>query len=193
MTLHLTPPTDDAIGARLAEQSALPFSYEPVGATGGPPPDGWRRDHNRVRLGRGISVFRRARAALESWSMFDTGWTRLLPLSAPIREGTVVAVVARTLGITTVNPCRIVYTFDLELPDGRAWYGFAYGTLPEHVARGEERFLVEHRRDDDSVWFEVLAFSKPGHPLVKLGYPYMRMCQRRFARDAKRAMVRAVS
>jgi uncharacterized protein (UPF0548 family) len=70
--------------------------------------------------------------------------------------------------------------------------GFAWGTLPAHVASGEERFLVEWQRADDTVWYDVLAFSRPNALLLKLGYPAMRLMQRRFARDSKAAMLRAV-
>jgi uncharacterized protein (UPF0548 family) len=62
-----------------------------------------------------------------------------------------------------------------------------------HVERGEERFAVEHRRDDGSVWYDLLAYSVPHHPLAKLGYPISRAAQRRFAKDSKLAMLRAVS
>jgi uncharacterized protein (UPF0548 family) len=73
-----------------------------------------------------------------------------------------------------------------------ARFGFAYGTLPHHVERGEERFCVEWRHADDSVWYDILAFSRPHHPLLIPGYPVARIVQRRFARDSKRAMLRAV-
>ena len=35
-------------------------------------------------------------------------------------------------------------------------FGFAYGTLPDHAATGEERFLIEWNQDDDSVWYDIL-------------------------------------
>ena len=70
-------------------------------------------------------------------------------------------------------------------------FGFAYGTLPGHVECGEERFTVEWHRDDDSVWYDILAFSKPGHILTRLGYPLARRLQKRFAVDSMQAMVRA--
>jgi uncharacterized protein (UPF0548 family) len=70
-------------------------------------------------------------------------------------------------------------------------FGFAYGTLAEHAERGEERFLVEWHQDDDTVWYDLLAFSKPG-PMARVGYPLARRLQKRFARDSKEAMKRAV-
>lgn len=49
-----------------------------------------------------------------------------------------------------------------------ARFGFAYGTLPGHVESGEERFQIEWHRSDDSVWYDILAFSRPNHPLARL-------------------------
>ena len=70
-------------------------------------------------------------------------------------------------------------------------FGFAYGTLPDHAEKGEERFSVEWHHEDNSVWYDILAFSRPNHPLARLGLPLTRRLQRRFARDSKRAMVAA--
>lgn len=72
-------------------------------------------------------------------------------------------------------------------------FGFAYGTLPGHVESGEERFVVEWREDDDSVWYDILAFSRPRHLAARAGYPLARGLQARFRRDSAAAMVRAVA
>jgi uncharacterized protein (UPF0548 family) len=52
---------------------------------------------------------------------------------------------------------------------------------------------VEWRREDDSVFYDLYAFSRPNHFLAKLGYPLARRLQRRFARDSLQAMVRATN
>jgi uncharacterized protein (UPF0548 family) len=57
---------------------------------------------------------------------------------------------------------------------------------------GEERFSVEWRRDDDSVWYDILAFSRPRHLLARLAMPLSRSLQRRFARDSLEAMRRTI-
>jgi uncharacterized protein (UPF0548 family) len=72
-------------------------------------------------------------------------------------------------------------------------FGFAYGTLTEHAEIGEERFTVEFHPDSGEVWYDIFAFSRPGHFLVKLGYPYGRYKQRQFAVGSKDAMKRAVA
>jgi uncharacterized protein (UPF0548 family) len=119
--------------------------------------------------------------------MFDIGWIELCWPDVPIRTGSTVAVLARHFGFWSLNVCRIVY----EIDEPRR-YGFAYGTLPEHAEAGEERFTVEWR-DDDSVWYDILAFSREKHPLAKMAYPLSRMLQVRFRRDSGRVMQRAVA
>jgi uncharacterized protein (UPF0548 family) len=184
----LRAPSDSAVAAFLAAQSRGPFSYAEVGGTrGARAPAGYNVDHNRVLVGRGEACFDRAAAALRAWHMFELGWCRVSPPGAPVEAGMTVAVVINHFGFWSLNACRIVYV--LEEPHV---YGFAYGTLRGHGEVGEERFSVEWNRDDGSVSYDIYAFSRPGHPLARLGYPLSRMLQRRFARDSKAAMLRAV-
>jgi uncharacterized protein (UPF0548 family) len=92
-------------------------------------------------------------------------------------------------------PARVVYIVeDSAILAGQRIdrFGFAYGTLPDHPERGEERFLVEWNRDDDSVHYDLLAVSQPRHWLARLGYPYTRRQQARFRRLSGLAMQRAV-
>lgn len=91
----------------------------------------------------------------------------------------------------SLNACRIVYVTEETGETER--FGFAYGTLPDHVESGEERFWVELDHRDDSVWYDLLAFSRPNRLAVKLGFFYARILQRRFAADSHRAMARAVA
>ena len=79
----------------------------------------------------------------------------------PIAPGTNVAVLARVLGIWYLNACRIVYVIDETGPIET--YGFAYGTLPDHAEKGEERFSVVWDHADDSVRYEQFAFSRPNY------------------------------
>lgn len=185
-------PSPQRIARFLGAQRDAPFSYDEVGATreDGKAPAGYAIDHNRARLGIGRDTFERAVAALYAWKMFDVGWARLVPAGAPVEVGTTVAVLARHYGFHSLNPCRISYTIE-EDEGGLVRRSFAYGTLPEHGERGEERFTVEWRREDDSVFYELYAFSQPNTFLAKLGYPLARRLQRRFARDSLRAMVLA--
>ncbi len=89
---------------------------------------------------------------------------------------------ARHFGLHSLNACRVV-----DVEDEPRRVAFAYGTLPMHAAHGEERFEV-HWHHDDRVTFRITAFSRPSGLLVRLGYPLMRVMQRRFARAAVTAM-----
>ena len=186
----LKKPSNQKVQQFLVSQRDLPFSYREVGASRGQPPAGYALDHNRVRLGVGAPAFDQAVTALRRWTMFQLGWVEICQPDAPIAVGTTVGVLVNLFGVWSLNACRIVYLIEEDGPLRR--YGFAYGTLPAHAERGEERFSVEWRRDDDSVWYDLLAFSRPNHPLAIAGYPLTRMFQKRFARDSKRAMVEAV-
>ena len=188
--LLLRKPNSDTVRGFLSEQADQPFSYSDAGISRDtPPPSGYTVDHNRIELGRGADIFTRAVAALRRWEMFNLGWVRLYWPEAPVAVGSDVAVLARHLGFYSLNACRVVYVVDDERPVRR--YGFAYGTLPDHAEQGEERFTVEWQTDD-SVWYDILAFSRPNQLLAKVGYPVTRLLQKRFAEDSKRAMKRAV-
>jgi uncharacterized protein (UPF0548 family) len=177
-------PSAEFIRRFLTAQSRLEFTYAAVGATESQPPAGYVVDHTRVKLGHGEDVFKRAAAGLRRWEQFRLGWLSASPVDTPIEPGQCVAVVARALGLWCLNAARIVYV----VAEPRR-FGFAYGTLPGHVESGEERFLVD-LADDGSVWYDILAFSRPNHFLTRLGYPYVRRLQKRFGRDSAAAMVR---
>jgi uncharacterized protein (UPF0548 family) len=167
------------------------FSYPFVGATQGIPPIGYEVDHNRVQLGTGRDTFEHAKAALRRWEMFNLGWVQLHWPDTPVTVNSTVAVVANVCGLWVTNACRIVYVQEEMRPVET--FGFAYGTLPAHVERGEERFLVQWDHQDKSVWYDILAISQPNHMLAQIGYLYVRHLQRCFARDSLQAMHRAVS
>jgi uncharacterized protein (UPF0548 family) len=141
-------------------------------------------------LGVGPETFARAVEALRSWMMYETGGTKLCWPDAPITGGTVVGILGRHVGLWSLNACRIVYVIE-EKASLLKRYGFAFGTLPGHVERGEERFTLEWHRADDSVSYEVFAFARPVHPLAKMGPPFVRLVQRRFAAASLRAMAAA--
>jgi len=184
-------PTDEEIRAFVSAQAALPFSYREVGATRGEPPAGFTVDHYRVRLGAGRAAFERGVAALRTWQMFAIDGVALCWPSAPIAAGTTVGVLAGGYGVWSLNACRIVYLIDE--PGWPTRFGFAYGTLPEHAVRGEERFLIEWSRGSDEVHYDLLAVSRPGPLLLQLARPLVRRTQRRFARGSLAAMQRAAA
>jgi uncharacterized protein (UPF0548 family) len=183
-------PSTEAIRAFLAAQSKLGFTYSAIGATATVPPAGYTVDHTRIKLGEGEEVFMRAKAALERWDHFRLGWAEAWPPETPIQTGEVVAIAARAIGLWSLSACKVVYVVDESGPISR--FGFASGTLPDHAGRGEERFLIEWDQADNSVWYDILAFSRPNHFLTWLGYPIVRRTQKRFGRESAAAMLKAV-
>ncbi|MGD2114462.1 MAG: DUF1990 domain-containing protein [Acidobacteriota bacterium] len=197
----LSQPSDERIRGFLEEQEGEPFTYPEAGLTrglpGAGPPAGYDFDHEHVRIGRGRDAWEAACAAVRRWEMFPSPLTRVAYPSGdppPVTEGTTVAMIVRAFGVWWVNACRIVYVID-ERRAGEGLtkrFGFAYGTLPGHVERGEECFLVEWCQDD-SVRYDLLAFSRPRARIVRLGYPFARALQARFRRESLAAMRRAVA
>ena len=185
----LSEPSSDDVARFIASQLNLPFTYADVGATRFDPavaPNGFQLDHNRVQLGHGFEVYERGIQALNQWRQFDLGWVTIVPAGVKLEKDAVVAVKARACGTWSLNACRVVYLTDEQQLFMRS--GFAYGTLPDHVERGEERFLIEWDQTDDSVWYDILAFSRPQHPLVRASFPVARMLQKRFARESMAVM-----
>jgi uncharacterized protein (UPF0548 family) len=188
MFLHRKP-SEEVVRQFISSQQDLPFSYPQVGATKSQARDvhgGYTVDHNRIKLGQGQETYERATSALQSWQQFELGWVTVVPPGRPLEVGTAVAVLAKVFGFWSLNAARIVYVID-ERQAQRTRFGFAYGTLPDHVERGEERFTVEWCADD-SVWYDIYAFSRPKHPLARIGFPITRMLQKRFVRDSQAAM-----
>ena len=158
------------------------FSYAEVGATRGEIPKGYNVDRYTAVLGRGDAVFESAKRAVRGWVPFHMPWIHLFPQAEP-KQGVMIAVVARIVGLWWTNVSRVIYTIDE--PDR---FGFAYGTLPFHAETGEELFLVERPRESDEVIYRILAFSKARHLLARLGYPMSRAAQRRFGAGSIKAM-----
>lgn len=185
----LRKPTPRQMDAFLAEQRPLVHSYAEIGQSDRETPPGYNLDHNRVALGYGGAAFEAGCDLLRRWRMFPPGWTQIHPPDASIERGSVVAVLARAFGFWWLNACRIVFVIDEDQPVRR--FGFAYGTLPGHAERGEERFCIEWLADD-SVHYDIRAFSRPRFWPAKLAGPLARRLQRRFARDSLSAMARQV-
>lgn len=186
----LTEPSAARIESFLTEQRNLPFSYPEVGASRNSLPSNYPINRCRARIGDGAATFARAKNAVRNWAMYRSDWTKIYPTAAPVRVGASVVVVVNHGFCWSLNPCRIVYV--LEENGAVERFGFAFGTLPGHSETGEERFTVEWRRDDDAVFYELLAFARPHHVLAKIGFPFVRWSQRKFAEDSKQAMLEAV-
>jgi uncharacterized protein (UPF0548 family) len=187
----LTTPSQDEIRRFISKQKDSRFSYPEVGASATTVPTGYNVDRNRIQLGRGEITWQRAVQAIRTWQMFSMPRVTLYWPSAPIEAGTEVAVSVYHFGFYSLNASRVVYVVDENDPIQR--FGFAHGTLAEHAESGEERFTVEWHRNDDSVWYDILAFSRPRQVLARLGHPLSRSLQKKFAEGSKLAMLQAVN
>jgi uncharacterized protein (UPF0548 family) len=151
-------PSDERIDTFIESQSRLDFTYPSVGATeNGGHPSGFLVDHNRIHLGAGQATFDAAKRALCEWQHYRFDWIELHRPDVDPEPAQTVGVLARALGLWVLNVCRVVYV--LEEIQRVHRFAFAYGTLPEHAESGEERFQVEWHIEDDTVWYEILAFS----------------------------------
>jgi uncharacterized protein (UPF0548 family) len=182
----LRKPAPQTLRKILESQKELSLTYGDIGATSTKPPAGFVVDYTRSKLGEGTEVFDAAKTALQSWRQYRFSWLEAWPEDTPLETGREIATVARSLGLWWVNICRIVYTIDEAVR-----FGYAYGTLPHHVECGEERFLIE-LTETGEVWYDILAFSRPQTWLARIGYPYVRRVQKRFARCSVAALMKAV-
>jgi uncharacterized protein (UPF0548 family) len=181
----LRKPGRDEISAFLERQGS--FNYEGVGITASQAPPGYKVDRSCVLLGRGAKVFAAAKEALRKWQQFHVSWLNLCWQDSPLEPGKTVGILVRVMGVWSLDACRIVYVVDEA-----ARFGFAYGTVGSHVVRGEERFLVTWDPKDDTVWYEILAISRPHQVITWLGYPYLRCKQKQFRRESATAMISAI-
>ena len=183
MPFRLTRPSDDDVRRVIASQAGSSLTYAEIGQTAHAPPPGWPSRRRSVELPAGS--FDAARNALSGWMQYDLTWTAV-PHKPPIRVGEDFATVARTLGLWSVNCCRIVAVED---EPGR--FAYAIGTLPHHAEIGEERFaLTDH---GEGVTFEISSFSKANSLLVRVGWPYAEHAIRHFLRDATARILQEVT
>ena len=181
-------PSQQVIEGFLQVQRRCEFTYQEVGCTRETDVAGFDLDEYRVRLGQGQETFAAACSAMRAWRMFPKRWTGVVHGESDIAAQQTVAVLIKVFGLWWLNSARIVYM----LGDTDRRFGFAYGTLPGHVECGEERFMVEWD-EDDVVWYELRAMSRPRLWFTRLGYPFVRRLQRLFGRDSQQSMTAAIA
>jgi len=162
-------------------------TYSDIGATlAGKRPDGFHHDHYETVLGSGPEALQRAVIGLKTWQAHRLPGVRVFPDSQEIHTGANIVVTLGTPVVALAAPCRIV-----SVIDGQTRWGFAYGTLPGHPEQGEEAFVVS-MSPDQTVRFEIEAFSRPGDPLVRLSGPIGRGIQKGGTGGYLRALKRFV-
>ncbi len=152
-----------------SELAGLPFTYQEVCATAGPPPAGYRHLNASAVIGHGRTRFEEAAAEVMRWGMLRGAGLRVDSTTEVAAVGSEVVV-----GLGPVRaPFRVVYVVDE--PNRR---GFAYGTLPGHAETGEELFAVRYDPADETVHAEVSAFSRHGTWWSRLARPFTSLMQR---------------
>ena len=190
--IRIRRPSERAIADALRVADA-PFTYREVGATApGAPPlceslaPGYDVDRYDAVVGTGRTTFDRARIALAEWRHFAIPWLELHG-ARRVETGALVATLVRVAGVWLLNPCRVVYA---ELASDADSACFAYGTLPGHALRGEERFRVSFDPATGEVRYEIVVFSRPARAAARLARPLGRRIQRRFVAASQAALGR---
>ncbi len=181
----LRRPAPERLAILLADQCNRSFTYSAVGATQHSAPPGYRHERYFQSLGSEPGTFGRAVAALNQWAPQRGAGMQLTPESPVLAQDGCVVLLQQMVGGFVTAAARIVYVVDEP-----SRFGFAYGTLPHHPVAGEEAFMVE-RDDRGNVSFVIEAFSRPRHPLARLGRPVSRLVQKRTARRYIRGLLEA--
>ncbi|WP_299531926.1 DUF1990 family protein [uncultured Streptomyces sp.] len=164
------------------------LTYPEVGATRlGPLPAGYSHLHHRTRVGRGPEDFAAAGAAVTEWRMHRASGVRLEASTRRAEPGSTVRLALGVGPFAIGAVCSIVWT-----EYGADRIGFGYGTLDEHPEQGEECFVVD-LADDGTVWFTVMAFSRPVRWYTRLAGPLVPVIQRWYARRLGRTVRRIVT
>ncbi len=180
MLPRLRRPSSVQVQAELATLARLPLTYWERGGTDwARMPHGYQHAIERIELGAGEAIWAFAKTAVQDWSFYpNENWIKL-DVDGPPKLGQQVMVHFRLLGLWWRSPCRVVY-----LIDEPNRFGFAYGTLPGHVERGEELFLVSRDPDSGKVSYEIRVMARAQHPIAKLLPGLVKYMQVRFRKTA---------
>ncbi|MBY6367369.1 DUF1990 domain-containing protein [Rhodococcus corynebacterioides] len=136
-------------------------------------PPGYHHLEQSRHLGSGERVFDDAARRILRWDMHRGAGLTVRATSTEAEPGAIVV-----LGLGPIRiPCRVVDVVDARPDDGTRERGFAYGTLPGHPERGEERFVVRFDERTGAVTAHIRAFSTAGNAVVALGGPLNRLVQ----------------
>lgn len=164
------------------------LTYPEAGATRlGPLPDRYHHLHHRTRIGRGRADFEEAGAAITTFRMHRVSGAQVRASASRAEAGASVRVALGVGPLRFTAPCQVVWA-----EYGPARVGFAHGTLARHPECGEEAFVAE-LADDGTVWFTVLAFSRPALWYTRLAGPLVPMVQHWYARRLGRTLRRIVT
>eukprot|EP00884_Botryococcus_braunii_P003482 jgi/Botrbrau1/13134/Bobra.0187s0089.1 len=208
--LSLRRPSDDDMAGTLGTRDEA--TYAGLSQRGPPLPgeakvSGFVEDYDAYKVGKGRKTFKAASEALRKWEHLQLGW--VISNHPPVGIGSGLCIAARLLFLWLRNPLSVVYQGKTNrglvprfvgshcrslpaarCPGHRLWLGAT--CLKGHVLAGEERWAVQWQKNDDSVWYEIYAFSKPDSLLAWIAYPVCRYYQMKFRRDSAKKMLEAL-
>ncbi|MFG6401204.1 DUF1990 family protein [Microbacterium sp. P04] len=152
------------------------LTYTEVGATAGELPPGYHHVRAQRIVGHGEEDFARAADDLFAGLVQRRAGASIRLSEVPLRTGTHIEMRLRLGPFAFTIPCLVVWAERTA-----EFCGFAYGTLPGHPERGEERFELRLLASGD-VLFSIVAFSAPGRWFTRLGGPIARNVQARWTR-----------
>eukprot|EP01117_Protostelium_nocturnum_P014271 TRINITY_DN5425_c0_g1_i1.p1 TRINITY_DN5425_c0_g1~~TRINITY_DN5425_c0_g1_i1.p1 ORF type:complete len:218 (+),score=80.49 TRINITY_DN5425_c0_g1_i1:170-823(+) len=196
--LYISKPNEEEVNRVLLEQKSKEFSYSPVGGSRDhrnreeflrdPKYSSFNVDSHRIALGKGEEIFERAKLGLKGWKQFELGWVHLYYPDSPLQPGTDVCILAKS-GAWNLSCCRVIYVFDEEIPESNLKrFGFAYGTLEQHVEKGEGRFTIEYNVNNQLVTFEILSYASHNTWFTRIVSPVARYIQDLFAKESLKAL-----
>lgn len=203
----LRKPSPEQLGRYLARQADSPLGYAPAGLTrrgGGGPiarqdlPPGYATHHQSESLGAGEAAYEAARAGLLRWAQMPPTMLEVFPVAGSAKPGAAIALVIRSLGLWWVNSARVLFVEETEgaaiaggEQDGERVFALTYGTLPDHLERGEERFAIRQAADG-TVWYDLTVVWRGNKLLARLAPWMVRREQARFRRLSVKALREAV-
>jgi len=123
---------------------------------------------------------------------FGMDWAFVDP-ATPVETGKKFCICVKEVLPWVMLPLQVVYVDESRKSrKGPAHFGYGSGTLQGHLLAGEEKFSIELDGNGE-VWYEITSFSKPAHFLSFLGYPYVKLRQKHFARHSSEAVLKHVN
>ncbi|KAM1048931.1 hypothetical protein ACFX2C_028090 [Malus domestica] len=151
--------------------------------------DGFLLNHSRNLVGSGLDAYEKGKTALQDWRHFGLNWAFVDP-KTPVQNGVKFCVCVKEFLPWVMMPLQVVYVNENKRSkQAMASFRFGGGTLQGHLLAGEERFSIE-LDEKNQVWYEILSFSKPAHLLSFIGYPYVMLRQKYFARQSTNAIMK---
>ena len=141
----------------------------------------YRRSEVSAVVGSGDAVWQRAAGDVLRWRVKTASGFAVDPLR-PVSQGDRVAVTARVLGVTVIEPVEVV-----TVVQEHDRVGFAYRTMPGHPVSGEEAFIVHRQGDEIRLTIRSLTRAAPQQPWRAL-YPALRIAQKIVRRRYLRAL-----